>query len=320
MNINTNEIIGAIRELYKLIIVVDEKTRECEFLDFDKEMINLPFQPNDFDDFCDELRRNIHPEDREDFFQFSDATYVRNVLDETPFISIECRLRLADSKYYWNEIVYCAVTCDEVDGGQFLLLIRDINERKIRELTEIRDIMNIYTEVKEDYNELFEENMRDQQTGCYNRKGLKYYMDIAIKKASEKNLCMFVCVADMNGLKHINDTFGHNSGDIAIKVIADELTKNAPDNSYVVRTGGDEFLLFGAMDAESKAPEIMSKRIDQDLDKYNKEHDHPFDVGVSYGWVIEPYKEGMSDLDDYIAIADSKMYEMKKERDVYRRD
>ena len=320
MIISGNEINIAIRELYKLIVVVDEKTRECQFLDFDKEMINLPFEPKDFDDFCDELRRNIHPEDREDFFQFSDATYVRNVLDEKPFITIECRLRLADSKYYWNEISFCAVTCDEMDGGQFLLLIRDINERKERDLDEIKDIMSIYSDIKDDYDKLFEENMRDQQTGCYNRKGLKFYMELALRKAAELNSHLFVCVADMSGLKHINDTYGHVSGDIALEVIADELREHAPEDTVVVRTGGDEFLIFGPMDEDSTAPDEMGKLIDQGLETYNREHDHPFEVGVSYGWVIKPYKPGMMNFDEYIEIADAKMYEMKRERDRYRRD
>lgn len=320
MVLSGNEINTAIRKLYKLIAVVDEKTRECQLLDFDKEMINLPYEPKDFDEFCEELRKNIHPEEREDFCQFSDATYVKNVLDEKPFITIECRVRLADSRYYWNQITFCAVTCDKEDGGLFMLLIRDVNDKKERELAEIKDIMDIYSSIKDDYDELFEENMRDQQTGCYNRKGLKFYMDLALKKAAEKNSCLFVCVADMTGLKHINDTYGHQSGDLSLEVISKELKEHAPTDTVVVRTGGDEFLIFGPIDKDSTAPDEMGRMIDEDLEIYNKEHDHPFEVGVSYGWVIEPYKDGMTNLDEYIETADSKMYEMKKQRDAYRRD
>ena len=320
MEVNGTNVNIAIRELYRLILVVDEETRECKYLDYDREVMNLPYDPDDYDQFCDELRENIHPGDRGEFFDFSDSEHVKNALAENPFVSIECRLKLYDKRYYWNEITFCRVKSESGEFGQFLLLIRDVHEKKVRNLEEIKDLMNVYADIKEDYAELFEENMRDIQTGCYNRKGLKYYTDKAICDARDRNLYMFVCVLDLNGLKHINDTYGHDDGDVAISEIAKELLANAPKNTYVVRTGGDEFLVFGAMDPESDGPDRMCEGVQNGLDRFNDEHDYPYAVGVSYGWVLLPIKEDMNDLDEYVEIADSKMYEMKRETDIYIRD
>ena len=84
--------------------------------------------------------------------------------------------------------------------------------------------------------------------------------------------------------------------------------------------GGDEFLLLAALPADSKEPEEMNGKIDRGLEEYNQAHPNPFTIGVSYGWVLLPLKEGMTDLDEYVEIADAKMYEMKVQRDAYRRE
>ena len=112
----------------------------------------------------------------------------------------------------------------------------------------------------------------------------------------------------MNGLKHLNDTYGHAAGDEAIAAVSSELLKAAPKGSRIVRTGGDEFLLMAALDKESTEPTEMSGKIDSGLEAYNMTHPNPFTIGASYGWVLHPLKENMVDLDEYIEMADSKMY------------
>ncbi len=319
MEINNHKINVAIWELYRMVMVIDEGTRECQLLDYDKEMMNLPYAPADFDEFCNELRRNIFPEDRDAFWEFSDPAHVRNTLAQMPFISIECRLKEQDGCYYWVEITFCDIPDQGEPADQFMLLIRDVHERKTKSLNEIEDILRINLEFHAKYNELFEENMRDQQTGCYNRKGLKYYSDMVLEQAKSNHQYLFVCMADLNGLKYINDTYGHAEGDRAIAAISKELQLAAPKGAKIVRAGGDEFLLFCALDKDSKEPEEMGAKLDLGIEKYNAEHPGPFQVGTSYGWVLLPYKEGMESLDEYIRMADEKMYDMKVLRDEHRR-
>ena len=84
---------------------------------------------------------------------------------------------------------------DSTEGNDCILLIRDINERKANELKREAEEREVLMELRDQYDALFEENMTDQQTGCYNRKGLKYYSDIVIDDAKENGKNVFVCVA-----------------------------------------------------------------------------------------------------------------------------
>lgn len=312
---------NAVRSLYQMIMTVDEETYECHVIDYNKELRNISEDISSFDAFCDDLYVNIHPEDREGFDNFTDPNYFPKELADKVYTSYECRIRQANSQYYWSEIIFCNATEeDSTVGHNYLFLIQDIHEWKTKELQAEAEQRAILKELQDKYVELFEENMRDEQTGCYNRKGMKYYTDIVIDDARKTGNYLFVCVADLNGLKHLNDTYGHAAGDEAIAAVSAELLKAAPKGSRIVRTGGDEFLLIAALDKESIEPAEMSGKIDSGLEAYNKAHPNPFTIGASYGWVLLPLKENMVDLDEYIEMADSKMYEMKVQRDEYRRD
>ena len=89
-------------------------------------------------------------------------------------------------------------------------------------------------------------------------------------------MIMFV---DMDNLKVINDKFGHNEGDFALKSIAQAL-KNATDesqNQICARFGGDEFIVFAA-DSDKSAAEGIVKRVDEYLENVNGTADKPYEV------------------------------------------
>lgn len=312
---------NAIRSLYQMIMAVNEKNLECRVIDYNTELHNISEVVSSFDGFCNSLYINIHPEDREGFNKFTNPNYFPVELADKVFTSYECRIRHANNQYYWSEIIFCNATEeDSTVGHEYLFLIRDIHEWKVKELQEEAEQRALLKKLQDKYSELFEENMKDAQTGCYNRKGMKYYTDIVLDEARETGKYLFVCVADLNGLKHLNDTYGHAAGDEAIAAVSAELLKAAPAGSKIVRTGGDEFLLIAALDNGSKEPDAMNAKIDAGLEAYNKAHPNPFIIGASYGWVLLPFKEGMVDVDEYIEMADAKMYEMKVQRDEYRRE
>ena len=311
---------NAIRSLYQLIIVIDEKTQACQVVDYNAEIRNISDEISSFADFCKALLINIHPEDREYFWEFTDPDYFMDMLSRSIYISMECRIKHRDLSYFWSEITICnASEEDQAGGSDLLFLIRDIHDRKTRQLRRESEERAVLQDLQDRYNALFEENMTDQQTGCYNRKGLKYYSDRVIREAREEGRQLFVCVADLNGLKHLNDTYGHAAGDEAIAAVSSELLRSAPSGSRIVRIGGDEFLIFAAADEDSIEAAEFNDKVEKGLKEYNEKHPNPFNIGASYGWVILPVKEGMTDLDEYIAIADERMYEMKLERDKYRR-
>ena len=86
---------------------------------------------------------------------------------------------------------------------------------------------------------LRDEAYRDYLTGLYNRRGFKSTMD----SLRAEDLPVALCVFDMDNLKTINDSFGHDGGDRAIRGFADILRNNKGKNDVVCRYGGDEFML-----------------------------------------------------------------------------
>ena len=101
----------------------------------------------------------------------------------------------------------------------------------------------------------------------YNRNYLKY----KIEEKKKKLIFPFtVIMSDCNYLKEVNDQFGHEYGDILLKIVAGTLKEEMPEDSPVIRMGGDEFMILGNGIAEEKASELMAN-IRESLKRKSKE-------------------------------------------------
>ena len=107
----------------------------------------------------------------------------------------------------------------------------------------------------------------DGLTGVYNRNYLKYRVE-----EKKKNLIFpfTVIMSDCNYLKEVNDQFGHEYGDILLKIVAGTLKEEMPEDSPVIRMGGDEFMILGNGIAEEKASELIAN-IRESLKRKSKE-------------------------------------------------
>ena len=95
----------------------------------------------------------------------------------------------------------------------------------------------------------------DGLTGVYNRNYLKY----RVEEKKKKMIFPFtVIMSDCNYLKKVNDQYGHEYGDILLKIVADTLKEEIPEDSPVIRMGGDEFMILGNGMTEEKASELMA--------------------------------------------------------------
>ena len=121
---------------------------------------------------------------------------------------------------------------------------------------------------------------------------------------------LFVMLADVNRLKLINDTFGHLSGDAAILMVSQVLTFLKDTVQVCARIGGDEFVYLAAVEEGSGVIEYMLEQFRSCLEEENEASSLEFDVTFSYGYYCGRLLEDHT-LDDYIHIADQKMYEMK---------
>ena len=93
----------------------------------------------------------------------------------------------------------------------------------------------------------------DVLTGLFNR---TTFFDDFLK--FEKDITGIVQL-DMNGLKYLNDNFGHLEGDKGLKTIAEAITNNATRRMYSYRLGGDEFIVLGINETDEKMKDFISK-------------------------------------------------------------
>ncbi len=152
----------------------------------------------------------------------------------------------------------------------------------------------------------------DSMTGLYNRRG----MEISYKKlcaSASEGTPFAVMVIDMNGLKGINDNYGHSEGDAAIIQLSYCVGEMVTGERIIpVRAGGDEFFVIAAgKDVTEEFTEGCRKLLHDMLDRYNSESGKEYKVTASFGSIIRPYTKGMK-LEELIHIADEKMYADKK--------
>ncbi len=322
MGVNPDTAINnAIRSLYQIVIHIEEDSHICHVIDLDDEFSNLEIEPSGgYLGLFDALYRNIHPEDREELISYSDIDNIHSLLSDNISVYYDCRLRDAASAYRFVRMTFCNTReCESPAGEEYLLLVQDIGRQKEKEKKELEDLKSRLFELQSKYDRLFEENMTDAQTGCLNRKGFNYYSEIVINEAVQNKKSLFVCVLDLNGLKHLNDTFGHGAGDEGIRVVSEAIKLSAPDQARIIRTGGDEFLIIASVDRSFDFREEMENKIVNFLDAYNKRSNNPFEVSASYGYVIQTPSERPVNLDKLIEEADKKMYVMKEKTDPYKR-
>ncbi len=146
----------------------------------------------------------------------------------------------------------------------------------------------------------------DPLTGLYNRHLLEdnFVIDNIIK-----NNLIALYMIDVDKFKHINDTYGHNEGDAVLKNIAIILKNSTRRNDYVLRIGGDEFLIIGVLDNKNNK-NIIEERIRNNLEEYNKNHE--IKIGLSIGSEMFPENKSIRNIEKHLEKIDKKMYENKK--------
>ncbi len=147
----------------------------------------------------------------------------------------------------------------------------------------------------------------DALTGLYNRLTFLDMMSEIVSDPATVGKKITVLMLDLNGLKQINDNMGHLTGDKAIATVAEALKKACPEDALCVRAGGDEMLAI--MIGDCNIDEIQAG-----IDAYLKERSKElgFTVAASSGSYSTIYEEGM-EFNKIIAIADERMYKMKRE-------
>ena len=183
------------------------------------------------------------------------------------------------------------------------------DEGRVRSVINSRDV----TEQVRLESELRQLSLVDPLTGLYNRRSFMIIVEQQLKKSlrsNQKN--MHVIFIDMDGLKTINDQFGHSEGDAAIKEIAALLRQTFRSMDVLARIGGDEFLVF-LQDTPEQNIQTVLKHLRSNVDNWNLNRAKPYDLKVSLGTAVHD-PANPCDAETLIKKADSLMYEEKRKK------
>jgi diguanylate cyclase (GGDEF)-like protein/PAS domain S-box-containing protein len=152
-------------------------------------------------------------------------------------------------------------------------------------------------------------SITDELTGLYNRRGFLVLCRQQLKLADRAKKDMLLFFADLNKMKQINDTLGHQEGDKALAEVAAILKEAFRESDIIGRMGGDEFAVL-AIGTNDETKKVLMKRLCTVLETYNrpeKKYQLKLSVGVAH---FDPEKP--STLDELMSQADALMYEEKR--------
>ncbi|PKM74424.1 MAG: hypothetical protein CVU91_00730 [Firmicutes bacterium HGW-Firmicutes-16] len=149
----------------------------------------------------------------------------------------------------------------------------------------------------------------DHLTGIGNRRKAESVLKESIKKSSQSRTFSLVML-DIDKFKEINDTFGHEMGDNALKASALLLKKCIRSKDYVARYGGDEFCLILEI-YHYKNLEVVIRRMNNYIDSLNNSREFPFKLSFTAGYAVYDYDSNFG-IEDFINQVDMLMYENKR--------
>jgi diguanylate cyclase (GGDEF)-like protein len=162
--------------------------------------------------------------------------------------------------------------------------------------------------------ELSHQAYHDSLTGLPNRSHLLGRASEAVRLAAVTGTRAAVMLLDLNGFKEVNDTAGHQAGDLLLQQVSKRLLASVRDNDVVARLGGDEFAILLTRDPDATAAEHVAERI---VDKLRS----PFEIdgvrvqiGGSVGIALFP--DDATEYDALMRAADAAMYDAKRDTKV----
>jgi len=181
--------------------------------------------------------------------------------------------------------MYFTASAFYLEGTQYFTGIGiDITERKKKEI------------------EIFNLSHYDQLTGLYNR---RFYEEELRRLDTERNLPLTMVMGDVNGLKLINDSFGHVVGDELLKKVAVVIRSGCREGDIIARLGGDEFVILLPKTDAFETEQIIKRINDLSL----KEKVSSIDISISFGYETKDNEE--EKIEDIFRNAEDHMYKKK---------
>lgn len=227
------------------------------------------------------------------------------------------RLRRKDGKIIWGRDYPSAVKDSEgnviyYDG--ILVDITDQRESENKLKTALMELEKSNRERQEMITKLENLSLMDDLTGLYNRRGFYVAAKSEIKKSNQDGNTLFLLYLDLDYLKEINDTWGHQIGDQALVQFVEILKSTFRKSDVMGRMGGDEFAVF-ARESMPDLPELLLDRVNKNLIALNVKKKFPFTLAMSAGTARYNPADPIT-IDELLKKADAGMYKAKKAKKI----
>jgi diguanylate cyclase (GGDEF)-like protein len=165
-------------------------------------------------------------------------------------------------------------------------------------------------QLQQAYEQIHRLSLTDELTGLHNRRGFLLLAEQAMLHCERQGRDCSLMFVDLDGLKRVNDEFGHEAGDALIRHAGNVLRETCRASDVLARIGGDEFCVL-ALDTEAGNP--LDRRLQAAIAAFNASHTLSYPLSASTGLVRHPAGSKVS-LAELIGAADARMYETKKSR------
>jgi len=206
------------------------------------------------------------------------------------------------------------LTTEAVKGrnGQIMHILKTATVCLINDRQYIIESFLDITEQKKLENKLHALSITDELTGLLNRRGFMMMAKKQLRIADRNQGNVFLLFADVDNLKWVNDTYGHEIGDLLLVKVA-KLLASFRQSDIIARLGGDEFAVLLSDTSHMEGEKRLAERFETLLREENEKNDLGFEIGVSFGVVAyENYKP--CEIDELISKADKLMYLAKKKK------
>jgi diguanylate cyclase (GGDEF)-like protein len=150
----------------------------------------------------------------------------------------------------------------------------------------------------------------DDLTGLMNRRAINQELQHEFKRIKRYKSELTLLLADVDHFKQINDTFGHDCGDIVLKKISLVLQESIRDTDFAARWGGEEFLIV-LPDTKLSSGKVLAERLLNNIAKVTMDYqDQPISFTISVGLLQASNEQS---IEDAIKIADTYLYSAKKQ-------
>lgn len=177
-------------------------------------------------------------------------------------------------------------------------------------LLETERLTDKYTELQQNNSVLSIQSKTDELTGTFNRRGFYEFGQRTLDIVQEMEHAGIIFYIDMDNLKIINDTYGHEAGDEAIRLTAKILKDVFRSNDVIGRLGGDEFGVVAAGMVMEHVP-LIRKKIDRGCQKETEDNKLPYTLSMSVGFAD---LASSSNLKQLMSQADFILYAEKRQK------